>query len=116
MNNETTRYIIAYFSSLLTETEKKAMRHSQSLIKLDDDISENSSRANFYYKRGWLSKDKEVLDLLKDGYETFELNVAERIMRETPEKVYFNNCPECGQLARTPYAQQCRCGYQWRHI
>lgn len=116
MNKETIRYIIVYFSRLMTEIERKVMRHSQSLIKLNYDISENSSSANLYYKHGWLSKDSEVLDLLNEGYEAFELNLAQRIMREASEKVYFNNCPKCGQLARTPYARQCRCGYQWHHI
>ncbi|WP_199538097.1 hypothetical protein [Emticicia sp. C21] len=115
MNKETIRYIFGYFSHLLTEIEKKALRHSQSLMKLNYEISESSRRANIYYEKGWLSKDPIVLDLLKDGDESFELNVVQRIMKETPEKVYFNNCPACGQLARTPYAHQCRCGYQWHH-
>ncbi|HEY1053481.1 MAG TPA: hypothetical protein VGE24_00030, partial [Emticicia sp.] len=26
------------------------------------------------------------------------------------------NCPKCGQLARTPYSRQCRCGNQWHQI
>lgn len=115
MNQETIRYILNYFSYLLTETEGKAMRHSHSLIKLNHDISESSRMARLYYKNGWLSTDPAVLDLLKDGNEAFEQMVAQRIMSRTPEKVFFNNCPKCGQLARTPYARQCRCGYQWHH-
>ncbi|MBT2622252.1 hypothetical protein [Chryseobacterium sp. ISL-6] len=47
--------------------------------------------------------------------EEFELEVAKRIMAETPEKVFFNNCPKCYKLARTPRAKQCRyCGHSWR--
>lgn len=45
----------------------------------------------------------------------FELEVVNRIMAETPEKVFFNNCPKCNKLARTPTAKQCRyCGHSWR--
>lgn len=91
------------------------MRHSHSLMKLNYDIAENSSRVKIYYKNGWLSTDPTVLDLLKYGYDTFEENIVQRIMRETPEKVFFNNCSKCGGLARTPYARQCRCGHNWHH-
>lgn len=115
MDKETIRYIIIYFSHLLTETEGKAMRHYSTAYKFHFAIDASSQRVKTAYENGLLSRDPEVLDLLKDGYEAFELSVVQRIMQETPEKVYFNNCPTCGQLARTPYARQCRCGYQWHH-
>ncbi|MBA4849407.1 hypothetical protein [Emticicia sp. BO119] len=117
MNNETARYIINHFPNLLTTTEKMAIRHSNISFKLNFTIHDSSSqKVKVAYEKGWLNTDSAVLDLLKDGYDTFELNVIQRIMTETPEKVYFNNCPECGRLARTPYARQCRCGCQWHHI
>ncbi|GAB3513074.1 hypothetical protein [Emticicia fontis] len=107
-------YIVVYYSHLFTELERKAMRHYQTAFKLDFNLSDSSPRVQLYFKNGWLSNDPQVLDLLKDGYEAFEFNVVKRVMSQTPEKVYFNNCPKCGQLARTPYARQCRCGHQWR--
>lgn len=61
------------------------------------------------------SEDQTVLDLLKDGYEQFELNVANRIVAQNPEKVLSNHCPKCDKLARTPRARQCRfCGHRWQ--
>ncbi|WP_185146513.1 hypothetical protein [Chryseobacterium lactis] len=67
--------------------------------------------------RGWISSDPEITNLLENGYEIFEQNIVTRIMTETPEKVFFNNCPKCNKLARTPYAKQCRyCGYSWHHL
>jgi ssDNA-binding Zn-finger/Zn-ribbon topoisomerase 1 len=54
---------------------------------------------------------------IKVGYDSFELNVANRIMEQTPEKVFFNNCPKCNKLARTPRARQCRhCGHSWHDL
>ena len=50
-----------------------------------------------------------------EGYDNFERKVAKRIVQQNPGKVYFNNCPKCNKLARTPYASQCRhCGHTWR--
>lgn len=110
-------YIINYFSNLLTKTEKDALRHYQTSYSVGFDIDDSSTIVKKAYEKGWLSSHPKVLDLLKDGYETFELNVANRVMNETPEKVFFNNCVKCGGLARTPFARQCRfCGNNWHHI
>ncbi|RYU92696.1 hypothetical protein [Emticicia agri] len=117
MDKEMARYIINYFPNLLTEAEKAARKHHTTLDKhyFSSQVPD-SNRIKLAYKKGWLSNDPQVIDLLKDGYDAFELNVIQRILTETPEKIYFNNCVKCGRLARTPYARQCRCGFQWHHI
>lgn len=70
-----------------------------------------------YKERGWLTNDPEVLDLLKDGYDSFELTIAKRIMDESGDKVYLNTCPKCDRLTRTPQARQCRhCGHNWHDM
>lgn len=110
-------YIIRYFSNLLTKDELSAHTHFQTSYSLGFAIDESSFRIKKMYEKGWLSSDPTVLTLLKDGYETFELNVANRVINETPEKVFFNNCARCRELARTPYARQCRfCSNNWHHI
>jgi len=114
MDNETAKYIITHFSNLLTSAEKMAIRHTTSKYKLENSTSDNTDLISVYTKKGWLTSDQSVLDLLKDGYEQFELNIANRVLLQNPEKVYFNNCPKCYKLARTPYARQCRhCGHSW---
>jgi len=116
VDKETAKYIINYFSNLLTSAEKMAIRHTRSKFKLEHSSSDNKSNERIYKDRGWLTSDPSVLDLLKDGYETFELNVANRIITNNPGKVFLNNCPRCNKIARTPYAKQCRhCRYSWRH-
>jgi hypothetical protein len=117
MDKELIRYIIVHFPRLLTADEKMASRHIMSLLKLGDDDPENSSRAKLYRRRGLLTDDPAVLELLKDGNDMFEQRTCERIMAECPEKVFLNNCPQCNRLARTPYARQCRyCGYNWHDV
>jgi ribosomal protein L40E len=115
MDHETARYIIKYFSELLTEEERIAIRHTTSEYKLEH--SANTTLTKIYREKGWLTSDQSVLDLLKDGYESFEQNVANRIIRQNPGRVIFNLCLKCGKLARTPYAKQCRhCGYNWHNV
>jgi hypothetical protein len=117
VDKETANYIISYFSNLLTVAERMAIKHTSSVYKLGDVISDNSSLTRVYKKKGWLTSDQTVLDLLKGGYEQFELNVANRILAQSADKVYFNNCPNCNKLARTPFAKQCRhCNHSWHNL
>ena len=114
MDNETARYIINYFSNLLSDHEKMAIKHANSQYKLENTSGDQVKMGKVYLERNWLTTDQSVLSLLNDGYDQFELNVATRILSQNPSKVFFNNCPKCAKLARTPYAKQCRfCGYNW---
>jgi hypothetical protein len=113
MNQETANYIITYFSNLLTNIEKLALKHYRHSYKTADD----PKMRRMLTDKGWISTEPEILDLLKNGYEEFELNIARRIMTENPEKVFLNHCSVCNLLARTPYARQCRhCGHNWHAI
>lgn len=60
-----------------------------------------------------LSTEPNVLNLAKDGYQQFQLTTAARILRDSADKVFFNYCPACGKLARTPTAKQCRYCSDW---
>lgn len=114
MDSETARYIIDYFSNLLKSEERMAIKHTHSIYKLEHSNSDNIKLAKIYREKGWLTSEQSVLDLLKNGYDKFELNVAERILNQNYDKVFLNNCPKCNRLARTPYASQCRhCGNNW---
>lgn len=97
----------------MTRDEALALNHHMYTLK----SSESEHIRNVMIKRGWINSDPEVIKLLEHGYEVFEQNVVTRIIAETPEKVFFNNCPKCNKLARTPYAKQCRhCGYSWHDV
>jgi hypothetical protein len=61
-----------------------------------------------------ISKDPKALVLLEGGIQQFIINTTERIFKDSADEIYFNNCPKCGKLARTPQAKQCRyCSYSW---
>jgi hypothetical protein len=117
VDKETSNYIRNFFSNLMTDNEKLALKHHMYTYKADNSNSTDSGMKTLLMERGLIRTESEILDLLKDGYEQFELSVAKRIMTETPEKVFLNNCPKCNKLARTPYARQCRfCGHSWHAL
>lgn len=119
MNIETAEYIIRFFPRLMTEAEGDALRHSNSMFKLlspedYDSVASYKASVKFFKDRNLITEDPEILSLLNNGREEFYIKTATRILQETPDKIFFNHCPKCNQLARTPYARQCRhCGYSW---
>lgn len=109
---EQATYIFAYYTNLLTAAERVTLRHYQSTIKLEN--TGNEKLLNMYQRVGWMSDNPEVLNYLKDGYLQFIINCSQRILQDNPGKVFFNLCPNCGILARTPFAKQCRyCNEDW---
>ncbi len=113
MNKEEANYIRNYFSNLMTDDEKLALKHHMYTYKTSD----NPKMRKMMIERGWISEQPEIQEMLKDGYEEFELNVAKRILNQYPDKVFFNRCSQCSSLARTPYARQCKnCGFSWHEI
>jgi ribosomal protein L40E len=119
MDKETAYYIITYFSHLLSPKDKAALNHRFALLKTDNThgrMSEGYQKflTKTFEDKGMLSSDPEVLELLKDGYEKFEINAATRVLEEKSHLLFLNRCVKCGLLARTPTAQQCRqCGHDW---
>lgn len=111
MDKEIINYVRNYFRHLMTDDEQLALKYHVYTSK----TSENSQMRKIMAEKGWISSDPEVSALLKNGYGEFEQKIIKRILEENPEKVFFNNCPECGKPARTPFAKQCRyCRYSWR--
>ncbi|MCB0635978.1 MAG: hypothetical protein KDC54_05150 [Lewinella sp.] len=57
--------------------------------------------------------DEATNRLVALGRERAIAQIRQRILREHHTDI-INICPECGQLARTPLAQQCwHCGHDW---
>ena len=108
---ELEQYIVIHYHELLTIEEKAAYKHHLTTLK-----AENSQNAKYgeMLMNKWGTTNPEALELLEGGYESFKRKVATRILNEVPDKVFINNCPKCGELARTPKAKQCRfCGHDW---
>ena len=114
---EVAYYVVHFFHHLMTEKEKQAQNHLIATMKAtlgrSDSAAQEEARASRSLSR-ILSDDPDVLRLAANGYEAFRTETARRILQECGDKVFFNLCPWCAGLARTPTAKQCRfCGLDW---
>lgn len=117
MDKELARYIVHHFSESLSDQEKLGLKHIRHNFKIEGSSDKNDieRKIQLYKKIGWMTEEKAVLELLKGGQDAIDQRIAIRIMTEHPDKVFVNKCLNCGQLARTPLAKQCRqCGHSWR--
>jgi hypothetical protein len=111
-------YIVRYHRGFMTRQERLAYRHLIATAKATDGRSDAAAqlqaRSGFRHARDWFSDDPEVLTLAHEGYEAFVTRTAERIFEQHRYEILFNHCCQCGALARTPKARQCRfCGHDW---
>ncbi len=116
---ELAEYIVQHFEEALTDQERSALLHHRTLSKIGEpgvDISEDKwhERQKHYLANGLLSSDPQVLSLLESGYDQFLVNLKRRVLKESPDMIYFRLCPQCEKPARSPHATQCAyCGYVW---
>lgn len=119
MANDKAWYVFRYYGHLMTERERIAHRHLAGTAKATHGRTDAASQAEAResarpHLREMLSSDAEVLRLTSAGLNGFIEKTAHRILNEHRDKISFNNCPQCGALARTPKARQCRlCGFDW---
>lgn len=102
-------YIYEYCSEFKTNDEKIAGRTIIYTAKTN-----NEKMFRIMKSRGWYSDEQHILDMLADGNQVFITRVATRIFNDHKDKLDLNLCPQCGKIARTPKARQCRfCGHTW---
>ncbi len=112
-NKDLLRYISQYCTEYKTASENAASNHYFAQVKLLKLKDQSKSVSDAYEKLA--SKDPEVLELLKDGYDNFVYKFAQRIYENHFHELEINKCPKCKGVARTPQAKQCRyCGNSWR--
>ena len=117
LNRDAACYIVRYYGRLMTKEERSAYDHLLATMKATEGRSDAAAQEQAKLSRIFsesLSNDPEVLRLAHDGCESFIWRTAARILREHEQNLWFNLCPKCGGLARTPTARQCRfCGFDW---
>lgn len=103
------KYVFQNYGHLMNERERLAYKHISTTLK-----SKNADEGVAKMLRRSLSSDPELLELAAEGYDSFVIRTAQRIMSDHPNEVFLNSCSKCKALARTPRARQCRaCGYDW---
>jgi hypothetical protein len=119
-NLEVAYYVVRWYAHLMTQVEWRAQRHLFATMKAtrgrSDKEAQREAQKSIVASR-YLSDERDVLGLASGGYEAFVERTAARILDDCRNEVFFNRCPKCGGLARTPTAKQCRfcrfCAYDW---
>lgn len=120
MDTDQAAYVFRYYGHLMNEQERMAYRHLTGTLKAthgrSDVAAQAEARSGPRHLREMLSNEETVLRLASDGYQAFIMRTAERIFNEHRSQIELNNCPQCGRLALTPKARQCRyCRHDWHH-
>jgi hypothetical protein len=118
MEPDRANYIVSYFSAFMTSQERLAQRHLLATLKITRGRTDESAQEEAVETskpiRELLSTDSEVKELAAGGWDAFVLRTAERIYSEHHAEIFFNECPRCGGLAKTPKAKQCHhCHHDW---
>ncbi len=109
---ELTRYVWDYYAGLMTDFERRV--GSAIIGRMKAAASSNPTVTRMLNERWGRAGDAEVDAALADGVESFRRRVCQRVLAECEGKVFVNRCPGCGQVVRTPQAQQCFwCGQDW---
>jgi hypothetical protein len=103
----------------MTEKEKLAARllfGTQKAMRGGSDLAAQQAAKNTQipYLKNMMSDDPEVLALTSNGVNRFVEQTGERIWADHAVGIFVNRCPNCGQVAKTPKAKQCRfCWHDW---
>lgn len=113
MDELTRKYLFEYYGHVAR------INDTIEVIKDEQLTRENNPHAKEwrdYWRPTW-KRDSEAEAWLREGWNVFERNTAQKLKDKLPDRVFFNLCPECEALCRTPHARQCRkCGHQWHDI
>jgi hypothetical protein len=106
-------YILKYYMHLLDIDDKLLYKK----IKVEERRGVMSDSMMDVFKKRFLKvTDEELATVDISQFSNFDKDVAEYILKKYPQEIYFNNCPKCKGLARTPSAKQCRfCGHDWHN-
>lgn len=106
-------YVIAHYAYLLTLPQKTALKHHQHSLKLAD-VVDRDRLTSTYTRNKWLSEEPEISTQLDYGYSNFIITCSKQLLSKHRSDIIINICPQCGRLARTPLAKQCKhCFLDW---
>jgi formylmethanofuran dehydrogenase subunit E len=104
MNAKIASHIIAHYPQFLSKKEAEAVLHHHTIIELSNrrDAVVHYKERKLYRDKGLLSKDLEVLTMLSQGYELFQIQVARRILEAHGDAITVTQCEECGEVFSLP--------------
>jgi hypothetical protein len=112
MTAELQKYLLEHCREWMLPEEIKALTRI-SLTKYGEELDRKIALTEPKMESFYGFRDEKTNQLVELGKEKLEISIAERLLKDSADKV-INNCPKCGKLARTPRAKQCRhCKHDW---
>lgn len=111
MESELKKYLLEQCRDWMHKEEIKVLNRL-GLTEHGETVTRKNALVEYKMELFYGFQDKKVNDLVSLGKTLAEERIAERILKDNPN--ILNNCSNCGKLARTPNARQCRyCGNKW---
>ncbi len=100
-------YITAYYPDLLT-SEERATHGFHTYSQADNYLT------RIAIEQILAKVDKAVIERnLSEGIDKFEQKILSKLSDKL-KHLFINRCPQCGKIARTNKAKQCKfCGNDW---
>jgi hypothetical protein len=115
-DDQLTLYVLGYFSHLANQFERDlmlALNLDHKAVMSDSPIMKHKLGDERDRIIARITKP-EVVALLPLGRDECHRRIRDRILNDYYDAIFFNRCPACQRLARTPVAQMCpHCGKTW---
>jgi hypothetical protein len=115
MDYKLAKYLVTFYSDLLSDKEKLLIKHAKSHLALTPE-----TLGHLMKEINWVDKSADTSIFFNDDQDplkitngNFDILIGSKILETHKDKVFLNYCPVCSTLARTPTAKQCRCGHSW---
>ena len=106
-------YVWKHCHTYMTNLERHGLKAVHAREKAA--AAENERLRRMILEKWGGGADLQVTEALSRGEESFKRAVCDRVLRDHPEVI--NRCPNCGRVARTPKARQCRwCLHDWHQL
>ena len=112
MTDELKKYLLEHCRKWMLREEICALRRI-GISQRGEEVARKSAIVDINIEKTFGFNDEKTNKLVALGEEQMEHKIAERLLLDSGDEI-INNCPQCGRLARTPKARQCRyCGHDW---
>ncbi|SFE07520.1 hypothetical protein SAMN05518672_104386 [Chitinophaga sp. CF118] len=102
-------YIYQYCQKFQTKDELMAGKTVLYNLK-----TQSETMLSMMRRKGWISDDPVILDMIADGRDALKSRIVKRIWNEHQHELSLNLCPACNKITRSPNASQCRfCFHDW---